>query len=188
MNYSQCWTTERSLRVVKIASKHPLQCFCSLSEATASHNMRQRALCRCKLQRETMNLSVCLLFLTCHLLLNILCSFCSLWLWFCATIIIPEHTVFFNGVKSTWDDDITRSAFSFSLWHSSFFPLFPLLSLPPSILSQLQSLHHVSNACGGNNNDSHAEPSCSRSTSLCCTKGEPQIWWWGWAWGGGGRT
>lgn len=115
--------------------------------------------------------------MTHHLLHRLFSSSFSLTLTPCCSnaIIIPAYPIFFKGVKCTWDETFSFLV-SVSLFLTVSLSLFLSLSLPPSILSQFQSLHHVSNVCEGDDNDSHVEYSHHAATALCSAgkKNEPQ--------------
>lgn len=119
------------------------------------------------------NPSVCGLFMTQHLLHSLFSSSFSLTLTRCSSIaiIIPAYPIFFlsSGVKCTQDETFSILV-SVSLHLTLSFSIF--LSLSLGILSQFQSLHHVSKVCEGwwQWQSCWVQPSCSHSTLLCRKK------------------
>lgn len=119
------------------------------------------------------NPSVCVLFMTQHLLHSLFSSSFSLTLTRCSSIaiIIPAYPIFFfsSGVKCTQDETFSILV-SVSLHLTLSFSIF--LSLSLSILSQFQSLHHVSKVCEEwwQWQSCWVQPSCSHSTLLCRKK------------------
>lgn len=118
------------------------------------------------------NPSVCVLFMTQHLLHSLFLRL-SLWLWLAAPLLLLLYlrTPFFfsSGVKCTQDETFSILV-SVSLHLTLSFSIF--LSLSLSILSQFQSLHHVSKVCEGwwQWQSCWVQPSCSHSTLLCRKK------------------
>lgn len=117
------------------------------------------------------NPSVCVLFMTQHLLHSLFSSSFSLTLTRCSSIAITcvPHFFFSSGVKCTQDETFSILV-SVSLHLTLSFSIF--LSLSLSILSQFQSLHHVSKVCEGwwQWQSCWVQPSCSHSTLLCRKK------------------
>lgn len=113
------------------------------------------------------NPSVCVLFMTQHLLHSLFSSSFSLTLTRCSSIaiIIPAYPIFFLQwcqVYTRWD--IQHSSLSLSIWHS----LFPFSSLflsasYPSSKAYIMFLRFVK----GDDNDSHVEYSHHAVTALC---------------------